>query len=154
APVELWFDDATGLLARTVHREGINTVVTTFDDYRPVDGVSLPFRTVIDPGDPRNRATVTVTEAHVRGPATAAELARPHTDAERLSFAGGARETRVPFELINNHIYIHAQVDGQPVRMLVDTGGLNLLTPAAAARLGLASKGKLAVSGAGDSRAA
>ena len=33
--------------------------------------------------------------------------------------------------------------------MIVDTGGLNLLTPAAVARLGLASEGKVAVSGVG-----
>lgn len=149
APVELWFDDATGLLARTVHREGTDTVVTSFDDYRGVDGALVPFRVVVDPGDPRNRVTVTVTDARIRAPADDAVYARPRTDA-RLSFADRASDTRVPFELINNHIYIHAQVDGQPVRMLVDTGGLNLLTPAAAARLGLAVKGKLAASGAGE----
>src|SRR2546430_7124878 len=40
------------------------TVVATFDDYRAVDGVELPFHSVVDPGDPRNRETVTVTEAH------------------------------------------------------------------------------------------
>jgi predicted aspartyl protease len=150
AAVELWFDDATGLLARTVHHEGTLTIVTTFDDYRAVDGVQLPFRTVVDPGDPRNRATVTVTEVHLRAPPGEAAYARPRTDAERLSFVNGARDTRLPFELINNHIYIRAQIDGQPVRMLVDTGGLNLLTPAAAARLGLAASGKLAASGVGE----
>ena len=149
APVELWFDDTTGLLARTVHREGTETGVTTFDDYRAVDGALLPFRVVVDPGDPRNRATVTVTEAHVRAAVDDAVYARPRTDA-RLGFANRASSTRVPFELINNHIYIRAEVDGKPVRMLVDTGGLNLLTPAAAARLGLAASGKLAVGGAGE----
>jgi predicted aspartyl protease len=150
APIELWFDDATGLLTQTSYREGTDTVVTTFDDYRTIDGVQLPFRTVIDPGDVRNRATLTVSEAHVGGPAADAAFARPRTDDDRLAFVHGARDSRVPFELINNHIYIRAAIDGAPVRMIVDTGGLNLLTPAAAARLGLATEGKLAISGAGD----
>lgn len=150
APVELWFDDATGWLAQTVQRVGTETEVTTFDDYRTVDGVALPFRTVVDPGDPRNRVEVAVTEAHV-GPALGdAAYARPGTDAERLRFAGDARDSRIPFELLNNHIYIHAAIDGKPVRMIVDTGGLNLLTPAAAARLGLSASGKLAAAGAGE----
>jgi predicted aspartyl protease len=150
APVELWLDAATGLLAQTVHQEGRETITTRFDDYRPVDGVQLAFRTTVDSGDPRNLVTVEVTAAHLRPPAAAAEYARPHTDAERLSFAGGAHSTQLPFELINNHIYIRAQVDGQPVRMIVDTGGLNVLTPAAAARIGLTSAGKMAIGGVGD----
>ncbi|HEU4727990.1 MAG TPA: hypothetical protein VFT22_08885, partial [Kofleriaceae bacterium] len=149
APIELWLDDATGLLARTVHRDGTNTVTTSYDDYRAVDGVTLPHLTVVDPGDPRNRATFRVTGIRLRPAVADSELARPRTD-ERLTFAGGAHATRLPFDLINNHIYIHARVDGQPVRMLVDTGGLNLLTPAAAARLGLASAGKLAGAGVGE----
>jgi hypothetical protein len=36
--------------------------------------------------------------------------------------------------------------------MLVDTGGLNLLTPAAAAKLGLETSGKMAAGGAGDNK--
>ncbi len=150
APVELWFDDATGYLAQIRYRQGIDTVTTTYDDYRAVEGVELPFRTVSDPGDPRNRATMTATEIRVHSSVADTAFARPRTDGERLRFADGAGATRLPFELINNHIYIHARVDDQPVRMLVDTGGLNILTPAAAARLGLTSTGKLAVSGTGD----
>jgi predicted aspartyl protease len=152
APVELWFDDARGLLVRTVTREGSERTITTLDDYRPIDGISVAFSSVQDVGDPRNLTTAITTELHVR-PASEAELARPATDGDRVSFAGGARDSQVAFELVNNHIYIHAEVDGQPVRMLVDTGGLNLLTPAAAARLGLSASGKLAMGGAGEAKA-
>ncbi|KAG0759378.1 hypothetical protein G6F22_019396 [Rhizopus arrhizus] len=58
--------------------------------------------------------------------------------------------TRVPFDLINNHVYIEAEVDGQPALFLVDTGAINLLTPTAAKRLGLTATGRLSVHGAGD----
>lgn len=58
--------------------------------------------------------------------------------------------TRIPFDLINNHVYIEAEVDGQPARFLVDTGAINLLTPTAAKRLGLTTAGRLSVHGAGD----
>jgi len=151
APIELWFD-ADGRLARTVHHEGLDTVTTTYDDYRTVDGIELAFRVIVDRGDPRDRTTSTVSAVRVRGRADDTAFARPQTDGERLTFATGGDATRVPFELIDNHIYIRAEVDGQPVRMIVDTGGLNLLLPAAAARLGLTSAGKLAASGAGDQK--
>ncbi|HTM22234.1 MAG TPA: aspartyl protease family protein, partial [Kofleriaceae bacterium] len=149
APIELWFDAGTGLLARTRHREGLHVWTTTFSDYRTVDGVTLPFLTVSDRGEPRDRQTLTITEAHLRGPQPAAAWARPATAADRAHFTGGVDRTELPFELINNHIFISAAVDGKPVRMLVDTGGLNLLTPAAGARLGLKAEGKLAAGGAG-----
>jgi hypothetical protein len=60
---ETWFLSAdTGLLVQTVvsqegakHRTG--TVTTTYDDYRDVDGLRLPFRKVVDDGSSRMTAT-------------------------------------------------------------------------------------------------
>lgn len=151
-PIELWFDDATGLLVRTAHLEGTRTVVTYLEDYRAIaGGVKIPFRTVIDSGDPRNLATIEVT-AVARPSLAAAAFARPDAATDHLSFGGAAKESRtteLPFELINNHIYIRAVVNGQPVRLLVDTGGISLLTRAAVARLGLTADGNIAGSGAG-----
>lgn len=75
-PIELWIDGATGLLARTIHREGLDSVVTAYGDYRPVGGVQLPFRVVSDPGDPRNRSTTQITAAELK-PAAAADAFAP-----------------------------------------------------------------------------
>ncbi len=152
APIQLWFD-GKGLLARTIEHVGTDTVTTELSDYRAVGGVQVPFRSVIDQGDPRNKATVQTLEAKLVPSPDATAFAAPKTDADRIAFAAGTQRTMVPFELINNHIYIHASVDGQPVRMLVDTGGLNMLTPAAAKRLGLTSEGTLAAAGAGAEKA-
>lgn len=149
APLELWFDDATGLLAQTTHRQSTETVTARFDDYRPVDGVSLPFKIDTDAGDPRTKAIAVATQMKL-GPIADAAYARPRTDLERLSFSNGATATRVPFDLVNNHIYIHGEVDGKPVRFLVDTGGVNLLIPSVAARLGLTVNGKMQGAGVGE----
>ena len=56
---------------------------------------------------------------------------------ERVTFAGGGHTTRLPFALVNHHIYIDAQIDGQLVRLIVDTADVSVLTPAAVLRLGL-----------------
>jgi hypothetical protein len=149
SPVELWFDPATGLLARSVTRRGTEKYVTTYDDYRDVAGVRLPFHIVVDNGDPRSVFTATYRELEARDHVDETAFAPPSADDGRLTFVGDARRTELPFELINNHIYIDAIVDDQPVRMLVDTGGANILTPAAAARRGLETEGKLAVGGVG-----
>jgi predicted aspartyl protease len=75
------------------------------------------------------------------------------------AMAAGARitdpsgVTTIPIELENNHIYADALVDGKNVRVIVDTGGVNLLTPASAKRLGITAEGKLAAGGVGEERA-
>ena len=155
APITLWFAADSGLLARTVHHDGGDILTTSFDDYREVNGVRVPFRIADDQTDaagrtdPRNhhevrfgsvRVNVAVADSDFAVPAMAATA---HID-DASGIAG------VPFDLVNNHIYVDGQVDGKPARFLVDTGGINLLTPAAAKKFGLASVGKMAINGAGE----
>jgi hypothetical protein len=47
-----------------------------------------------------------------------------------FAITGGKTSTTVPFDLINNHIYVQAQLNGKgPFRVLCDTGGANIVTP-------------------------
>lgn len=156
-PVTLWFAADTHLLMRVVQRAGADTATTVLTDYRRVDGVMLPFHAATDltdaagRTDPRRRTEVRYAHFEFNVALADNEFAPPKmTATAHIEDAGGV--TRIPFDLVNNHIYIDAAVDGKPVRMLVDTGGVNLLTPAAAHRLGLASEGKLAASGVGEKR--
>ncbi|HET7504723.1 MAG TPA: aspartyl protease family protein [Kofleriaceae bacterium] len=146
--MELWFDDATRL-ARITQQLGAIRFVTDFSDWRDVEGLQLPFHAVIDRGDPRNLATLTMTSARLGPAVPESTFAPPVTDADRLRFAHG-KSSELGFDLINGQIFVDARVDGQPVRMLLDTGGANLVTRAAAARLGLKVEGEMAMSGAGD----
>jgi aspartyl protease len=68
-----------------------------------------------------------------------AQEARPPA-AARIKAPDGV--TRIPFELLDNRIYVEGQVDSRPARFLVDTTSLNVLTPSAAQRLGLNVEGK------------
>jgi predicted aspartyl protease len=149
AKVELWLAPATRLLARTVHRDGQDTVTTSYDDYRATNGVRVPFKVTQDSGDPRNLTTITLTAVELHATVAAERFAAPGT-AQTATFANGAHQTELPFDLLNNHIFISAQVDGKPIRVLVDTGGVNVLTQAAMTKLGLRSEGKLAGRGTGD----
>ena len=155
--VELWLEDATDLLARTVTREGADTVTTALDDYRDVDGVKLPFHFVVNRTDaagrtdPRRRVEIRIARASIDAAVSEAQFAPPAMT-ERARIVGSAGMARVPFTLDNNHIHVDGTIDGKPVHLLVDTGGANVLTPEAAKRLGLKSEGKLAASGVGDQR--
>jgi hypothetical protein len=154
-PISLWFEADTNLLARAVQRQGQDTATTQFDDYREVNGLRLPFHLAIDMTDaagrtdPRARSEVLIDRVTINIAIADTDFAMPAmTASARIDNTSGI--TRIPFDLVSNHIYVDGSVDGKKARFLVDTGGVNLLTPAAAKKFGLAGEGKLAVRGVGD----
>jgi predicted aspartyl protease len=154
--IDLGFD-ASGLLVRSTQRQGADTVITLFDDYRDVSGVRVPFRFVTDRTDaagrtdPRNHQEVQIESTSLNAPVAEGAFAMPQmAPAARITDPSG--QAKIPIEIENNHIFASGTIDGKPVRFIVDTGGLNLLTPAAAERLGVKSEGKLAAGGVGDER--
>lgn len=147
-PIELVFSDSSGLLMETRIWIDERLVSTRLEDYREIDGLRLPQRLSVDQGDPRLFSSV-VWERY--GPtASVAEdsFAAPERQLDFRFSADGPVE--LPFELINNHIYLQVELDGKPLKMLFDTGGVNLLTSTAARRLGLQSEGQLAARGVGE----
>lgn len=154
-PVALWFDADTGVVARVVQRDGQYAVASIYDDWRDVDGVKLPFRVSIGRTGAAGRSDERLS-THIRYGQIALDVAvsaadfaaPPMTPTARIDEADGV--TRIPFQLLNNHIFVDAEVDGRKARFLVDTGALNLVTPAAARRLGLVSEGRSTVDGAGE----
>ena len=156
-PVTLWFAIDSGLLARVQFRQGRDTVTIAFDDYRDVQGLRMPFHWITDwtdaagRTDPRRRNDVRLHRIALNVAVSDADFAMPRMKATaRIADKSGV--ARVPFELINNHIYASGSVDGKPARFIVDTGGANLLTPAAAAKFGIKGQGKLAAAGVGSKR--
>ncbi|MBS0387382.1 MAG: aspartyl protease family protein [Proteobacteria bacterium] len=136
-PVELWFDAVSHLLARTVQVRTIDVRTVRYADYRNVAGMLLPFKLSIDYGSADN-----VDEIHVervaRGSPTAEHFAPPraHRDFE---IAGGT--TTVPIEF-DGDVIVEARLNGQgPFAFILDTGGHDILTPAAANALGLKAVG-------------
>jgi hypothetical protein len=156
-PVVLWFAADSGLLARVVQREGQDTAATAFDDYREVSGLRLPFHVVTDKTDaagrtdPRRRSEVRFERIALDVAIADADFAMPQMAATaHIDSADGS--ARIPFELINNHIFVDATINGRPARLIVDTAGANILTPAAAAKFGVNGAGKLSAAGNGEER--
>jgi hypothetical protein len=151
-PFDAWFDADTHFLAKTIEKQGSRTVTTTLSDYRPVDGVKLPYKTVVDTGvGEKYLQTITLTKAEFLGPQPEETYAPPKVTVADFSIAGGAPETQIPIQLINNHIYGEAKVDGKgPFTFIFDTGGADILTPPLAKEMGLKVEGALPGTGAGE----
>lgn len=151
-PFQAWFDSATHLLERTVQTVGPDTTTTTFSDYRAVDGVQLPYETVVDSGHGKQYLQTMTTTAVTFIPAQAiATYAPPKSNMQDMTIAGGATQTTFPFQLINNHIYADAWVNGHgPLLFIFDTGGQNILVPSTAKALGVKVQGAMPGGGVGN----
>ena len=146
-----WFDGKTHLLARTVNARGDRSVTTFYLDYRPVEGVMLAHKVVIDSGaGAKFLQTLTLTEARFLPRQDPNRFAAPTAASADFSIDHGASETAFPFRLIDNHIYADVSVDGKgPFLFIVDTGAENTITPATAKRLGVKVDGTFVENGAG-----
>ncbi len=152
AAMEAWFDAKTHLLSRMIQAQGTLTITTFYSDYRPVEGVQIAGKQVVDDGSgAAHLQTSTLTRATFRAALPAAAYARPPERLSDYSIAGGAASTTVPFQLVNNHIYAEASVNGaKPALFIFDTGGHDILTPQTAKAIGVKSQGAQTAAGAGD----
>ena len=148
-PIDLYFNPQTNLLDReviTVSRS--QSSVTEFSDYRSVGGCVLPFHIHLQ--DARGNEFVTTIVSAALNADVAAHFAMPSTPPHDFSISSNAGRTTFPIELINNHIYLQAMVDGKgPFKFVFDTGGQGILNPDIAAKLGVTGAGNLHAGGAG-----
>ena len=150
-PFDLWIDAATMLIDRTVEKTAIETRTTFETDYRTVGGVKMAFAARSTNGDPRYDQRTTVESVEFNVPVEDATFKLPAPPPPDFSLAGGKTSTTVPFELLNNHIYVDVKLNGKgPYRLMCDTGGANVVTPELAKELGLSSEGAFEGRGVGE----
>jgi hypothetical protein len=151
-PFEAWFDRGSHLLARTVERQGFQTAVVSFSDYRPEGGIVIAHKIVVDNGDgPDQLQTETLTRAALLPARPTSAYGRPKPILSDWSIAGSAKEVTVPFQLLNNHIYADVKVNTKgPFLFIFDTGGQDMLQPPTAKALSEEVAGDFAGHGAGE----
>jgi len=150
-PYDVWVDAVTFLFDRTVEKGALETRTVFLSDYREVGGVKLPFAARSTNGEARYDQLSTVEKVELNPPLEAGMFAIPAPPPPDFSLKEGKTATTVPFELVNNHIYVAVKLDGKgPFRLLCDTGGANIITPELAAALGLKTEGALQGRGVGE----
>ena len=118
--VRFVFDPASGLPARAEMPSFDGTLTVTFADWRPVDGIKVPFEERWTTGP--NKSIV-----HLRSidflPCGDVDLTPPSPGPEDASFQHGARSVSLAFNFDNKHIMLPTIVNGVgPIWFLLDTG--------------------------------
>ncbi|RPH58525.1 MAG: PDZ domain-containing protein [Acidobacteria bacterium] len=139
------------MIDRTVEKAALETRTTFFSDYREVEGVKLPHMVRITNGESKYDQFLSVTSVTWNVPLKDGFAAVPAAAGPDYRFAGGKTESTIPFQLINNHIYVDVTLNGKgPYALLCDTGGQNVMTPTLVKELGLESQGALQGRGVGE----
>lgn len=145
-PFELWINTETHLVERLVEREAIAVRTERYMDLREVQGVLVPFRMRASRDRGQHDELVTVDDMTFDAPLPPGRLTRPPPPAPDFTFPAGRDSVEVPFDFVDGHVFVHALVDGRRVRLLVDSGGSNVLLPNVAAAVGA----RTAAGAAGD----
>jgi hypothetical protein len=149
-PYDIWIDAGTHLIDHTVEKAAIETRTVYSSDYREVQGVRVPFAQRSTNGEAKYDQQVQIQSIEFDVPVADAQFAPPAPPPPDFAIAGGT-STSVPFELLNNHIYVQVKLNGKgPFRMLCDTGGANIVTPELATQVGLVAEGALQGRGVGE----
>jgi hypothetical protein len=153
-PIDVYFDRATHLPVKMVQRAGPALTVITMADFKPVEGLMVPYR-VDTSTNTGNDTSFTATSVEANPPSGAANLVAPKSSPRDFSIAGGATQASIPVQIAENHVYLDVMLDGKgPFHFTFDTGGANVIDPAVAKQLGVAGGGSTQVTGVGSESAA
>jgi len=144
-PFELWINTETHLIERLVEREAIAVRTEQYMDLREVNGVLVPFRMRASRDGGQRDELVTVEWMAFNEALPPERLTRPPPPTPDFSFPVGRDAVEVPFAFADGHLFVEALLDGRRVRLLVDSGGSNVLLPTVAASVGAASAGDAAL---------
>ncbi len=149
---DAWIDTHSHLLNRVAEdTDDGETQTTWYTDYRSVDGVLVPYAQRVGNGDAQYDMTSHAQQIVARAIPDDARFAMPSSTVRDAHIDGGASSATVPFVPYGGLIMVEVSIDGaKPLPFILDTGGLNLLTPDAAHKLGVAGEGNQAVRGVGE----
>ncbi len=97
-----------------------------------------------------NNSDATITAVAFDPMGGEAHLVRPASTVHDFAMLNGLTRTTVPFDLVENHVYVDVMLNGKgPYHMIFDTGGSNIVDPAVAQEIGALGKGSVQGSGVG-----
>jgi hypothetical protein len=147
----LWIDRANHRLARVTIELDSRIETIGYRDYRSSDGLVLPFDITTDNGDQGEFGEARIARYRLDASA-AAEARRPAARPADAAIVSGDAVAYAPFrrDVLSGFPIVEASLNGKgPLLFILDTGGHDILTPAAAAMLGLPLRGSGFSLGAG-----
>ena len=146
-----YYDTSSFYLIKAVAKQPDTETKTIFSDYRPVNGILYAFaqRSVSEPTGQIANTEFTLIETNV--PVDTTLFEPPQQDVTDYRFANGKSAENIPFQFIDNHIYLYVTVNGRSRLWILDSGaGATVIDSKYAAELGIKTEGNIKGQGAGN----
>jgi hypothetical protein len=130
---------------------GNRTIITTFEDYRVVDGIKVPFSSrQFDIKNEQNQSLVRISDIRLNAPIDAAVFAKP-VEVSYVRFEKGESARGIPFVYSSFCLPLLISVNGSPPALFIlDSGaGGTVIDSDYAATLGLKGDGSINLIGSG-----
>jgi hypothetical protein len=152
APIEVWYDGASGLPNRALLQYAENRLVRHYEDWRDVrGGRQVAFKQVDEDIEDESTTTFIVQKVKVSELAERS-LFRMPAPPQDVRFLGDSKSSSVAYE--DDHrtrIYVPVFLNGAgPFTFELDSGGHFILAPKTLAALGLTAQGAFSSTGAGN----
>lgn len=148
----LQYYDTTGfLLVRQVSKNPNGEQHSLFSDYRLVGDIMMSFRQEMLILPTGMKQIIQIATAELNIPVDPQLFEPPAADIEDFRFADGRSAEDIPFQFIENHIYLPVEVGGKTRLWVLDTGAsVTVIEKKFASELGLTLEGKLKGRGVGN----
>lgn len=145
-----FYDAETMYMAKSIHKQPDMEIHSTYDDYREVQGLMLPFyqHSRFLPWEKEEETWVT---HQTLDEPVAPERFQPPSAKKDYTFLGGGASASVPFQLMENLMYLPVTVAGDTGYWVLDSGAsMSLIDAEYARKLGLEIQGSIKGYGFGD----
>ncbi len=146
-----YFDTASFYLLKNVHITPDSETRSLFSDFRETDGFINAFRQEMEILPIGMKQTIEISRIEINPEIDEALFEPPTEDVEDFAFANGKSAENIPFQFLEDHIYLKVTIAGQPRLWVLDTGaGATVIDKTYAAELGLQTEGEMTGRGAGN----
>jgi len=150
-PFELWIDPATNLVGRAAPVTGPDPDITSYGDFRTVQGLQLPFSTEERGAESGKILAITRADSiEINRDPPEGVFDPPPAKIDGLQFPADGSAVTIDFHYADGHIHIPVSINGHRLENFVfDTGMNNTISAARAKTLGLSVVKAGAAYGAG-----
>jgi len=136
---------------KSISKSPDNETHTFFSDFREVNGIKMAFHQESVTYPIEQKQTIELSKYESNLEIDPAMFEPPGGDARDYEFTSGESAEDIPFEFIENHLYIKVIINGREKLWCLDTGaGMSVIDTAYARELGLKVEGDLKGQGAGQ----
>jgi hypothetical protein len=145
-----FFDCQTLFMARSLYRQPDMEVESYYDDFKSVNGIIMPFHQH-NTFHPWEKTEETWLSYHLSNQQVEESLFLPPQKEKGYHFQGGDTSATVPFELIENLIYLPVTIGGDSRYWVLDSGAsMSVIDQEYAEKLGLNVQGSIKGYGFGE----